>query len=239
MNKKLLSLLAGFCLAIGMKGQTLYVPNGTSGIGVSQNSNVGIGTDVPSYKLTVDPLGGGGILIGNPSSGSGGYTSLKLAISDISGGYSEIQSIKSSGSAWGALILNRWGGNVGIGCINPANTLDIDGTIHAREVKVNLTGWSDFVFHPTYHLKPLSEVEQYIKTNGHLENIPSAKEVEQNGVNMGDMQKKLLEKIEELTLYSIEQEKQNIKLQQELSEQKALYEALQEKVEALAKLAEK
>ena len=112
--------------------------------------------------------------------------------------------------------------------------LDVDGTIRAKEVKVTLEGWSDFVFHPAYCLKPLTEVEQYIKANGHLENIPTATEVEQNGVNVGDMQAKLLEKVEQLTLYSIElkkenieQQKQNTFLQQELADQKAVVAAVQ------------
>lgn len=87
------------------------------------------------------------------------------------------------------------------------NGLDVNGTIHAKEVKVDLTGWSDFVFAPTFKLKPLTEVEQYIKTNGHLPEIPSATEVEQKGVNLGVMQAKLLQKVEELTLYTIEQNK--------------------------------
>jgi hypothetical protein len=98
--------------------------------------------------------------------------------------------------------------------------LNANGTIHAREVKVDLNGWSDFVFHPTYKLKPLLEVEKYIKANGHLEDIPSAKEVEKNGVNMGEMQAKLLQKIEELTLYVIELKKENEELQKQINELK-------------------
>lgn len=109
-------------------------------------------------------------------------------------------------------------GNIGIGVTNPQNKLDVNGTIHAREVKVDLTGWSDFVFHPSYQLKSLTEVEKFIQTNGHLEDIPSAAQVEKEGVNVGEMQAKLLQKIEELTLYIIEQqkilEKQNQKIEQ-------------------------
>jgi hypothetical protein len=71
------------------------------------------------------------------------------------------------------------------------------------------SGWADFVFKPDYQLKPLAEVEQFISTNGHLPEVPTAKEVEQNGVNIGEMNAKLLQKVEELTLYVIELNKAN------------------------------
>lgn len=92
--------------------------------------------------------------------------------------------------------------------IQNINILDVLGTIRAQEVKVNLDGrLADFVFKSDYNLMPLKEVEKYVKTNNHLPGIPSATEVQQNGLNVGDMQNKLLQKIEELTLYTIEQDK--------------------------------
>jgi len=100
-------------------------------------------------------------------------------------------------------------GNVGIGSLNPTNKLDVNGTIHSKEVKVDMEGWSDFVFKKEYSLPTLEEVEKHIAEKGHLENIPSEKEVLQNGINLGEMNAKLLQKIEELTLYAIEQEKKN------------------------------
>jgi hypothetical protein len=111
------------------------------------------------------------------------------------------------------------GGNVGIGTTNPQNKLDVNGTIRAKEVKVE-TGWADFVFTPTYKLRPLSEVEQFIKTNGHLPEIPKADEVQQDGVNLGEMQTKLLQKVEELTLYVIELKKENVEQSKENAELK-------------------
>lgn len=83
-----------------------------------------------------------------------------------------------------------------------------DGKITAKEIEVKQEVWSDFVFKPAYKLKPLHEVEQFIRSNGHLPEIPTETEVKQNGVNMGEMQSKLLQKIEELTLYVIEQQKE-------------------------------
>jgi hypothetical protein len=107
-------------------------------------------------------------------------------------------------------------GNVGIGTINPQNKLDVNGTIHSKEVKVDMEGWSDFVFKKEYNLPTLIEVEKHIAEKGHLENIPSEKEVLKNGINLGDMNAKLLQKIEEMTLYMIEQNKQIIDLKNRL-----------------------
>jgi len=98
-------------------------------------------------------------------------------------------------------------GNLGIGTINPDSKLAVNGIIHSKEVKVDLIGWPDYVFKKDYKLLSVEEVENYIKKHGHLPKMPSAKEVEENGVMLGEMNKKLLEKIEELTLYTIAQEK--------------------------------
>ena len=85
--------------------------------------------------------------------------------------------------------------------------LAVNGKIKAKEIKVE-TGWADFVFYDTYMLPSLEEVEDHIKKNGHLKNIPSADEVEKNGILLGEMNAKLLQKIEELTLYLIQQNKE-------------------------------
>lgn len=85
--------------------------------------------------------------------------------------------------------------------------INANGKIRAHEVKV-YTDWADFVFEADYNLLSLEEVERFIKTNGHLKDIPSAQEVEQNGVELGQMNKLLLQKIEELTLYTIQLKKE-------------------------------
>lgn len=96
-------------------------------------------------------------------------------------------------------------GNVGVGTSTPDAPLTIKGRIHAEEVKVDLSVPApDYVFHKEYRLNTLREVQNYIRENGHLPNIPSAKDMERHGVELGNMEMKLLEKIEELTLYVIE-----------------------------------
>ncbi len=100
-------------------------------------------------------------------------------------------------------------GNVGIGTITPDAKLTVKGKIHTEEVKVELleSVAPDYVFYKDYDLKTLDEVENYILKEGHLPNIPSAKEMAEAGLNLKEMNLKLLEKIEELTLYTINQEK--------------------------------
>lgn len=108
-------------------------------------------------------------------------------------------------------------GRVGIGDLtNGSNEITmtgdhklfVSGGITAEEVKVKLkTAWSDYVFYPDYQLKSLAEVETFIKQNGHLPEVPNAKTVEENGIELGEMNALLLRKIEELTLYILEQEK--------------------------------
>ena len=96
-----------------------------------------------------------------------------------------------------------------------ANGANINGKIKTKEVEVTLTGpWPDYVFEENYKLLPLVEVKQYIKQNGRLPEIPSAKEVEENGINLGEMQSKLLMKIEELTLYILDLQEQIEELKQ-------------------------
>ncbi|MFP3832253.1 cell wall anchor protein [Chryseobacterium sp. SIMBA_028] len=99
--------------------------------------------------------------------------------------------------------------------------LFVKGGIKAEKIKVenpSINGWADYVFKKDYQLRSLEEVEKHISEKGHLPNIPSAKEVEKDGINLGEMDAKLLEKIEELTLYSIEQNKQLKSQSEEIKE---------------------
>jgi hypothetical protein len=106
-------------------------------------------------------------------------------------------------------------GNVGIGTTAPQYKLAVNGTIGAKEVVVIGTGWADYVFRPGYRLRPLSEVRDYIRQNHHLPDIPSESEVRTSGVGVGEMQAKLLAKVEELTLHLIQMEERNKRLELE------------------------
>ncbi len=121
------------------------------------------------------------------------------------------------------LYLNNHG-NVGIGVdpihLNDDNyRLSVNGGIRALKVKV-YTGWADYVFAKNYHLKSLAEVEKFIGENGHLEGIPTADEIETNGVELGEMQRKIVEKLEETTLYLIELRKEYESLRAEIEKLK-------------------
>jgi hypothetical protein len=111
--------------------------------------------------------------------------------------------IDKDGGAW-------FNSAVGIGTTNTADAnykLFVETGIRTRKIKVDQTAWADYVFQPEYKLRPLSDVETFIRKNNHLPEVPSAKEVKQNGVDLGENQVLLLKKIEELTLYVIEQNK--------------------------------
>ena len=127
-------------------------------------------------------------------------------------------------------------GNLGVGTLNTgSHKLAVEGSIGAREIKVEANGWSDFVFYDNYNLPTLKEVENHIKEKGHLKDIPSAKEVAKNGIFLGEMDAKLLQKIEELTLYTIEQDKEIM----ELKKEKSKNEQQQQDIEELKALVQK
>jgi len=146
---------------------------------------------------------GGGDDTGGDDTGGG---------TDDGGGADDGGSTGNGPSVWtqSGTNINYNDGNVGIGTTTPDEKLAVNGTIHAREVRVDLSGWPDYVFDKNYNLPSLEEIQKHIKEKGHLPNIPSAKEVAENGVELGEMNKLLLEKIEELTLYILEMEKKHI-----------------------------
>lgn len=124
-------------------------------------------------------------------------------------------------------------GNVGIGTQNPQSLLAVSGTITSKQVVVTQNNWSDFVFDSAYAPVSLDSLARYVSENKHLPQIPSAAQVTSGGLDLGDMQKLQLQKIEELTLYLIEAERRDRQLQSQLESLQKLVEAQQQKIDAL------
>ncbi|PKV52306.1 hypothetical protein ATE84_4417 [Aquimarina sp. MAR_2010_214] len=191
---------------------------------VQSNGNVGIGITNPGQSFVVSNSGAEGfeVYLRQPS----GIVGLQ-AYNRSTNVYSKMQ---FDGSQFAFMH-----GNVGIGTRNPDMKLTVNGKIHAKEVKIDLSiPAPDYVFKKEYNLKSIEEVENYIIQNSHLPEIPSAKEFAQNGVMLAEMNMNLLKKIEELTLYTIAQEKKIKKLEDENKELESLSKRLSE-IEKLLK----
>lgn len=181
--------------------------------GLSYSNSIGIGTTEPKGKMHVV----GDIVIGNDINNQ---RFIMHSRTDASGDFIQLTGDDAQGNwRWSEGITLTRSGNVGIGVTNPTQKLAVEGTILSKEVLVSIdaANWPDYVFHEDYKLKELKEVEEFIKENNHLPEIPSAQEVKDNGVLVGEMTNKLLKKIEELTLYVIEQDKKIKELEEKIS----------------------
>jgi len=139
-----------------------------------------------------------------------------------------------------AAITVLSGGNVGIGTTNPGSyRLAVNGGIHSQSVNVDLTGWPDFVFKKEYQLLSLTEVKTYIDQNHHLPEMPSEQEVIKEGINLGEMNKLLTKKVEELTLYVIQQDKIENEQKAINQRQGSLLKSQQEQIDDLKTLVNK
>lgn len=184
---------------------------------------VGIGTTAPDYKLQVDR---GEMIVRGHGNFSSYYDFATLYLGD---GNHYIRGVRGVGVKIGTYqvgdVINimQNGGVVGIGTSNIPDLnykLYVKGGIRAEKIKVDVAttnGWADYVFEEDYQLMSLPEVEKFIQANKRLPEIPSAEEVVCDGVELTEMQVKLLKKIEELTLYSIEQNKRIEMLEKKLS----------------------
>lgn len=161
------------------------------------------------------------ILVNGATGGTAGWSftgNNSLTAGSFIGTTDATELILKSNNVEGVRIATN--GNVGIGTSQIANTgykLYVEGNIRTRKVRVDQDSWADYVFDKDYQLLPLAQVEQYVRENRHLPDVPSAAEVKKNGLDLGDNQAVLLKKIEELTLYIIEQDKK-LKALQELVE---------------------
>jgi hypothetical protein len=158
-------------------------------------------------------------LQGTDGSFGGSAGTAGMAVSQTSGGDSQLQFYTGQ---WGSADQPRMtitkAGQVGIGTATPCVgsvsncALAVKGAVRANEIIVD-TGWSDYVFDAGHRVAPLSEVADYIAQNHHLPDMPSSEEVAKSGVSVGEMQSKLLAKIEELTLHLIQDEKKIAELE--------------------------
>jgi hypothetical protein len=181
-------------------------------LGSPTTSQIGIGTATPDVnaRATIQTAMDytTALVIRNPSNS----IELKTYLGGVING--NTVSIGTTGNNPIALYTNSANrifidgfGSVGIGTDNPGiYRLAVNGSIRAKELRIN-TGWADYVFEKDYQLKPLAEVEQFIKVNHHLPGIPAAAILQKEGVDVSDMQTKMMAKIEELTLYLIEANK--------------------------------
>jgi hypothetical protein len=134
-----------------------------------------------------------------------GSTRGGIIYTNNNGGSGESLALRTGGNI-NRLVIDK-NGNVAIGNFLPTNKLDVNGTVRAKELIVE-TGWADYVFEEKYQMRSLDELESFIKTNKHLPNIPSASEIESKGLKVGETNKAMMEKIEELALYIIQLKKE-------------------------------
>lgn len=161
------------------------------------SGNIGIGTTNPEQELHIKSVSENASLrlegMGTHWNIAGGPKMYFANYDPVTKKYNDYLTILTSG-------------NVGIGTTNPQSKLAVNGKITAKEVEITINGWADFVFEKDYQLKPLPEVADFIRTHKHLPDVPSETEVLNKGINISDMNKILLQKIEELTLYVIDLE---------------------------------
>ena len=194
---------------------------------ITGEGNVGIGTTNPFRKMQVNGALGWGATNAVLQTDQGASIELR------GDGSPYIDFSNDSVSDYNVrLVLNRNNileidGDVGIGTSNANGyKLAVGGNVIAEEIVVKLKeNWPDYVFNKNYEKLEIKELERYILDNGHLPKIPNAENVSKEGMNIGEIQIKLLEKIEELTLYLIEQNKKLEKLENE-------YELLKKKIDS-------
>ena len=185
-----------------------------------KGGNIGIGVNPVNARLHIqgNELYDGVIRLNNTGTNGGNVFFVATNSSWDIGGNKLGIGLGSTPSSANVKMVVQSDGRVGIGTNVPAYELDVCGTIRAKEIKVDLESGCSFVFRSDYNLMSLTELEQFIRKNQHLPEIAPEKEMIENGVNMKEMQMKLLQKIEELTLYTIALNKELENMQTRINE---------------------
>ena len=207
-------------------GPILRLSSGTANVNQNvkfsfENSgNLGIGTTAPAEKISL--YTGGNVKVATQY---GNGTGSGFTVGMESNGSASIWHTAGQPVIFGTSNAERMrinaDGNIGIGTVSPEYKLDVVGNIRAYSVQISTAKTADFVFDADYRLRPLSEVESYIAANKHLPEIAPAAEMKEKGLDMSEMQIKLLQKVEELTLYAIKQQKEIEQQQKEIEELKS------------------
>jgi len=183
---------------------------GNIGIGTTVTSNGKLtvnGTDINLLRLENEMNGGESMMRFRAKTTEGIYLHSDVSL-NADGGFLGFKVPHNNSVGIGYQMIIKTDGKIGIGTTTPSEQLSVNGNIRAKKLIVSQTGWPDYVFDSSYSLRSLSELEKFIAKNKRLPNMPSAKEVEEKGISVGDNQVLLLKKIEELTLYIIQQGKE-------------------------------
>ncbi|MBB6236404.1 hypothetical protein HDC90_001016 [Pedobacter sp. AK013] len=192
----------------------------------SDEGNLGIGTFNPEVPLTV--YGKSHFYPSRVGTGDARTLSIDNELTSMNFMNNDYPVVFKTGGGNQPLILNA--ARVGIGTINPQETLSVNGNIRAKEIKVEATNWPDYVFQEKYILQTLNQTKSYIKQYGHLPDMPSADVVAKEGQNLGEIQAKLLKKVEELTLHLILLEESNTEQKKRIDEQEKIINNLKKSV---------
>lgn len=224
-------------------GGLKFFSNNTMQMYIDYNGRVGIGSNGGTDKVNINTaLSGGETIIAGTSGNSifsGGHA-LQCESSNYTGGIGISVGANNSGfiQAYsptqenGNIYINPNGGNVGIGTTHPQSLLSVSGTITAKVLNVTQNNWSDFVFDSSYHRQPLADIARYVAEHKHLPEIPSAAQIATSGLDIGNMQKLQLQKIEELTLDVIDADKRAQQQDSLLLQQQALLQQMQAQLKA-------
>lgn len=224
-----------------------YLTGRTEKVRITGSGNVGIGTKTPNTKLQVSgtlsaidlvsTLGASTPVIYGSIGGAypGWGVSINHVVEDVGSNHYGMALLTTDNFLTGRTEKMRIAanGNVGIGTAAPDSKLSVNGVIHSKSVKVDMNNWPDYVFKPKYDLLTLNEVKSYIIKNQHLPEMPSAVEIETNGLNLGDMNKLLTKKVEELTLYLLEKDTEVSTLKSDLGSLEKRYSDQQSQLNAI------